>query len=121
MDLHGTRDTTCPGNSTTSSDGWNYEPVDNVLKVWATAMGCSSTSTIKKYGTPEDGQSQLYCVSFGSCPSGIDIVRCSYNLAHHWLGYNSNGGAGARLAWHFMSTHPKVADETRDNATKIEA
>ena len=74
-----------------------------------------------RYGTPEDGQSQLYCVSFGSCPSGIDIVRCSYNLAHHWLGYNSNGGAGARLAWHFMSTHPKVADETRDNATKIEA
>jgi len=51
MDLHGTSDRTCPGNSITSSDGWNYEPVDNVLKVWAAANGCSNTGTLKKYAT----------------------------------------------------------------------
>lgn len=48
MDLHGTRDRTCPGNDTTSSDGWKYQPVDDVLKVWAAANGCSSTSTITR-------------------------------------------------------------------------
>lgn len=108
MDLHGTSDRTCPGNSTTSSDGWNYEPIDNVLKVWAAANGCSNTGALKKYDTAEDGKTQLWCVSFGDCPSGVDIVRCSYNLGHHWLGYNSNGGTGARLAFEFFRSHRKV-------------
>jgi hypothetical protein len=36
-------------------------------------------------------------------------VRCSYNLGHHWLGYSTNGGAGARLAWEFLSAHPKLS------------
>lgn len=50
---------------------------------------------------------QLYCVSFGQCASGVDVVRCSYNLAHHWLGYNTNGGTGAQLAIDFFKKHPK--------------
>lgn len=49
MDLHGSRDRTCPANSTTSSDGWNYTPVDEVMKVWAQANGCTGTSTLTRY------------------------------------------------------------------------
>ena len=108
LDLHGTNDRTCPGNTTNSSDGWNYEPVDNVLTVWADALGCSSPASIKKYDKPEDGQTGLYCVEFGNCPAGVDVVRCSYTAGHNWLGYNSNGGAGARLAWWFFENHPKA-------------
>lgn len=56
MDLHGTSDRTCPANDTTSVDGWNYEPVDNVMKVWATAHGCSNSASMVKYNTAEDGE-----------------------------------------------------------------
>lgn len=108
MDLHGTTDRTCPANTTTSSDGWNYEPVDKVMKVWAEAHGCSSPSSFVKYNTAEDGDKKLWCVSFGKCASGVDIIRCSYNLGHHWLGYSKDGGAGARLAWSFFENHPKI-------------
>lgn len=107
MDLHGSNDRTCPANGTTSSDGWNYEPVDNVLKVWATAMGCSDVTSLKKYDTSFDGTQRLYCVSFGRCPSGIDIVRCSYQLGHNWIGYNTDGGTGASLAFEFFLSHSK--------------
>jgi len=117
LDLHGTRDSTCPGNSTTSSDGWNYEPVDNVLTVWAEALGCSASRSLRKFDTPEDGGTGLWCVQFGQCPSGVDVVRCSYNLGHQWLGYNSNGGAGARLAWWFFDNHPKVSSSATKNST----
>eukprot|EP00035_Acanthoeca_spectabilis_P034246 m.27910 g.27910 ORF g.27910 m.27910 type:complete len:354 (+) comp6488_c0_seq1:84-1145(+) len=117
MDLHGTRDTTCPANTTTSADGWNYEPVDSVMKVWASAHGCSGSSTITKYDTAYDGDTKLWCVKFGNCANGVDFVRCSYDLAHHWLGYNKNGGTGAQLAWAFLSAHPKVS-AAELNATK---
>ena len=56
MDLHGTRDNVCPANGTTSSDGWNYEPVDNVMKVWAAAHGCGQSTTTRHFGTDEDGK-----------------------------------------------------------------
>lgn len=122
MDLHGTRDRTCPANDTTSSDGWNYEPVDNVIKVWATAHGCTGTAKIVHFATPEDGQTQLWCASIGSCPEGVDMVRCSYNAGHDWLGPRQNGGPGARVAWHFMQNHPKVtAKQLALNATATDA
>lgn len=150
MDLHGITDRTCPANSTTSSDGWNYTPVDDVLKVWGSAHGCTSMSTVKHFTTPEDGkyvddtlcqkykyhnetqisqwrsdrensdvcilpsdqrnsyitatrfakqcllcdapliflgQTKLWCGTLGNCPGGVDMVRCSYQSGHEWLGY----------------------------------
>jgi carbohydrate-binding DOMON domain-containing protein len=38
IDLHGTNDRTCPANTTTSSDGWNYTPV-------SLSHGCTHTHT----------------------------------------------------------------------------
>eukprot|EP00039_Didymoeca_costata_P025105 m.12355 g.12355 ORF g.12355 m.12355 type:complete len:359 (+) comp4638_c0_seq1:402-1478(+) len=108
LDLHGDADNICPANSTTSTDGWNYIPVDDVLKVWGTATGCVSMSTLRHFLTSEDGNKELYCVKLGDCPQGIDIVRCSYKGGHDWPGYSENGGLGARLAWNFMKAHPKV-------------
>lgn len=109
LDLHGTRDRVCPGNDTTSSDGWNYEPVDNVLRVWAEANGCSNPGNIQKFNTNEDGEMGLWCVSFGNCPSGVDIVRCSYNGGHDWPGGYFNGNVGARLAFDFFRHYTKIS------------
>jgi len=108
LDLHGSRDSVCPANGTTSVDGWNYEPVDNVMRVWAAGHGCTGSTSMKFFKTAEDGTNKLYCVQFGECADGIDFVRCSYDLGHQFLGYNTDGGAGARLAWAFMKAHPKV-------------
>lgn len=108
MDLHGTTDRVCPANSTVSNSGWNYEPVDNIMKVWATANGCSGVNTIKRFPTPNDGETQLYCVSFGNCPNGVDVVRCSYKLGHNWPAYNTDGGTGAQIAFEFFRNHRKL-------------
>lgn len=119
IDLHGTTDRTCPANSTTSSDGWNYTPVDEVMQVWAKAHGCSASTKITHFRTDEDGTTKLWCVRFGDCGDGVDFVRCSYNLGHHWLGYSTNGGAGARLAWSFLSNHVKVSAADFTNHSQV--
>lgn len=107
MDLHGSRDRTCPANTTVSAEGWNYQPMDSVMEVWAKALNCKSPTATRYYPTAQDGKQDLYCVEFGDCGTGVDVVRCSYNLAHHWPGYNTPGGSGAQLAWSFMLEHPK--------------
>lgn len=80
MDLHGTRDTTCPANTTTSADGWNYEPVDNVMKVWASAHGCSGSSTITKYDTAYDGQCIVFCKN--GCATFLELTCMKHNRGH---------------------------------------
>lgn len=105
MDIHGTRDTTVPAN-TTNGGGWYYTVVSEIFggnaysKGWKSANGCSGSAS--HYETPYDGTSSLYCISEGSC-SGGDVVRCSWNGAHTFISVN-----GA-LSWNFMSKWAKLS------------
>merc|ERR1712146_255264 len=108
-------------NTTVSQEGWNYQPVDEVMRVWAAANGCSNEKVIKRWVTPEDGYQSMYCVEFGECGADVHVVRCSYNLAHHWPGYNTKGGTGARMAWDFMRAHPKKHTATSKRWAEVEA
>merc|ERR1712166_1725892 len=79
IDIHGTNDKTVPANSSMSSGGYYYTPVQEIFEGnkyaggWKKANGC--TGPISHYPTNYDGQSQLSCVSEGDC-SGGDVVRC---------------------------------------------
>lgn len=103
MDIHGTKDTTVPAN-TTNGGGWYYTVTSEIFggnkysQGWKAANGCSGAST--HYPTAYDGTSSLYCISEGSC-SGGDVVRCSWSGSHTFI--SVNGG----LAWDFLSQWTK--------------
>lgn len=91
IDIHGTKDTTVPANTSLSGDGYYYTTVADIFSVWGKANGCSGSTS--HYTTPYDGQNSLYCVNHGTC-SGGDLVRCSWNGGHNWFGNSAakNGG-----------------------------
>jgi len=97
IDLHGTKDTTVPGNVSLSGDGYYYTTTDEIFngnkysKGWKSANGCTGKSS--HYRTSYDGVQKLWCVLEGDC-SGGDVVRCSYNGGHNWFngGGKDNGG-----------------------------
>lgn len=125
LDVHGTRDTTVPGNSSGSgqhgrvSDGcWWYYDTDSVLSAWiSAAQGAPSSLSWEHYPTSWDGRDGLWCVSAGS--GAAEVVKCSWDGGHQYYGgngshyiydcvpeslsdtYSSNGF----LVWEFLSKH----------------
>lgn len=104
MDIHGTRDTTVPAN-TSNGGGWYYTVTSEIFggqskysRGWKAANGCSGAS--RHYPTAYDGTQSLYCVSEGSC-SGGDVVRCMWRGGHTFISVNGP------LAWDFMSQWTK--------------
>lgn len=91
IDIHGSRDTTIPANTSLSGDGYYYTTVSDMFKTFGQANGC--TGSTSHYSTPYDGQNSLYCLNQGRC-SGGDLVRCSWNGGHNWYGNSAtkNGG-----------------------------
>ena len=91
LDLHGSKDTTVPGNVSLSGDGYYYTTTDEIFgggkysTGWKKANGCSGASS--HYPTQFDGQSDFWCVQEGDCPGG-DVIRCSWKGGHNWL-FNS--------------------------------
>jgi poly(3-hydroxybutyrate) depolymerase len=97
LDLHGTKDTTVPGNVSLSADGYYYTTTDEIFNGgkystgWKKANGCHGPSS--HWPTKYDGQHKFYCVLEGDCPGG-DVIRCSWDGGHNWLFNNAaaNGG-----------------------------
>jgi len=98
LDLHGSKDTTVPGNVSLSGDGYYYTTTTEIFhgneysRGWVKANGCSGSPT--HYPTRFDGgKHKFWCASEGICAGG-DVIRCSWNGGHNWL-FNdpsSNGG-----------------------------
>merc|ERR1712048_391171 len=90
-DIHGTKDTTIPANTSLSGDGYYYTTVSDMFNTFGKVNGCSGSTS--HYSTPYDGQNSLYCLNHGSC-SGGDLVRCSWNGGRNWYGNSAtkNGG-----------------------------
>jgi len=95
IDLHGTRDTTVPGNVSLSGDGYYYTTTAEIFgggkysKGWKRANSC--TSKLTHWPTKYDGQKKFNCMS--ECTDG-SVVRCSWNGGHDWL-----FGGGAANGW----------------------
>jgi hypothetical protein len=91
IDIHGSKDTTVPANTSLSGDGYYYTTVADIFKVWGQANGCSGSTS--HYSTPYDGQSSLYCLNHGKC-SGGDLVRCAWNGGHNWYANSASKNGG---------------------------
>merc|ERR1719499_1656148 len=109
LDVHGSRDQTVPANASSgseyASDGdWYYTPIDEVMEQYGDANGCSEIEGIRTY--PNDLGNGVWCREMYDCPSGVDVVRCSFRGGHTWP------SSYAQFAWNFMSSHPKVAVAT---------
>jgi len=98
LDLHGSKDTTVPGNVSLSGDGYYYTTTAEIFEGnsystgWKKSNGCTGSSF--HYPTRFDGGKwDFWCVSEGKCVGG-DVIRCSWSGGHNWL-FNdaeSNGG-----------------------------
>ena len=82
LDLHGSADTTVPGNISLSGDGYYYTTTKEIFdgnaysSGWKKANGCQGSTS--HYVTPFDGTKKFWCVSEGAC-SGGDVIRCSWS------------------------------------------
>jgi len=72
--IGGTSDTTVPFDGSESEDGFFYTPMATVAAEFATAQGCSATTSA--YPTPADGIDNLICVQHADCATGAEVVRC---------------------------------------------
>jgi len=86
VDLHGTKDTTVPGNVSLSGDGYYYTTTAEIFDGgkysagWKSSNNCDNQAS--HWPTKYDGQKDFYCVS--ECSAG-NVVRCSWNGGHNWL------------------------------------
>lgn len=90
IDIHGSKDTIIPANTSLSGDGYYFTTVADIFKVWGKANGCSGNSF--HYSTPYDGHSQLYCVNHGKCLG--DLVRCAWNGGSTWFANSASKNGG---------------------------
>ena len=118
LDFRGTGDTMIPGNvsnsydglvgpynTTWSSDGYYYANLDDIMAVFNDTNECNGTWA--HWATEYDGIRDFYCVMpYGSCPNGIDIIRCSGDWGHAWP-LHTQKTAYPNIVWKFISTHPK--------------
>ena len=119
LDFRGTDDTEMPANisnsynglvgpynSTWSADGFWYDPIDNITRVWASGANQCDGEWMH-YPTIYDGIKDFYCVApHGKCAHGVDVVRCSGIWDHTWPLYQEPE-AYPNLVYQFMTTHPK--------------
>lgn len=102
----GSRDTVVPVNATqggvaVASDGWLYEPLNDVFQEWRSANKC--TDRTARWVTPLDGTRDLFCWGFVDCDA--PVVRCAWNGSHQYFGNDAilNG----QLVWSFLSQFSK--------------
>mmetsp|Transcript_2623 Transcript_2623/g.4177 ORF Transcript_2623/g.4177 Transcript_2623/m.4177 type:complete len:565 (+) Transcript_2623:59-1753(+) len=110
FDVVGSQDHTVPVNRTNnlsnyalSSDGWRYEPLENVFELWAQANLCPpDTSSTTHFPTPFDNIYGLYC--FGYDCNIAPTVRCVWDGAHTYFG-NKQPHLHAELIWFLLSSY----------------
>jgi poly(3-hydroxybutyrate) depolymerase len=102
--IGGTSDTTVPFDGSKSEDGYFYTPMATVAAEFATAQGCSATTSA--YPTPADGIDNLTCVQHADCATGAEVVRCEWNGAHDYPGWGNED-----VFWPFLEANPMPVPE----------
>ena len=99
MHIHGDDDTYVRVDGKTSSDGYRYEAIDDVVHKWAgaTSQHCAAEST--PYTTSTDSTYGLRCEQRANCATGAEVVSCNWQGGHAWPAF-------ARDAiWDFFNRH----------------
>jgi polyhydroxybutyrate depolymerase len=108
--IGGNSDTTVPFDGSKSSDGYFYTPMATVASEFATAQGCSATTSV--YPTPADGFDNLTCVQHADCATGAEVVRCQWNGAHDypsWEMKTSSGPSSRQISCRFPSPESRFS------------
>lgn len=92
LDIHGTRDTVVPAN-TTRGGGWYYTTVDTNMRAFAQSCPQCSSSATRHFPTSFDGRNNLHCRAY-DCDQ---VVRCAWDGSHTWPSFHGE------LAWEFMN------------------
>jgi len=118
--ITGTRDTSVPANSTSSSakyaadsSGYYWEKFSEIAKGWKVANGCSASTAVKHY-TPQGVSSSLVSQYKLECvDQGCDVYSCAWSGAHLYFGgagrYWGGGQDNGDLVWAFFDQYSKAS------------
>ena len=107
MQIHGVHDRTIPIDGRSSSDGYFYTAVDEVVDRWAAddSQDCESEDT--PYPTSADGVRMLSCSERADCSSGAEVVHCSWNERHTWPATQNGTPFGNDIIWEFFEANSR--------------
>jgi polyhydroxybutyrate depolymerase len=105
MHIHGREDTYVDVTGATSSDGYLYTALDDVLSLWASSDSQSCDADPTPYETVADGMRGLSCTQNANCATGAEVVSCWWDGGHEWP--TSSNMFGNNIIWDFLRRHPK--------------
>ncbi|MDH3475388.1 MAG: hypothetical protein OEM59_17040 [Rhodospirillales bacterium] len=105
MHIHGLRDRVVPYDGRSSSDGFFYTAVADVVALWAlsTSQGCAAVDT--PYPTSADGTRMLACSERAGCTTGAEVVQCLWNQRHSWPATQDGRAFGNDIIWEFFQAN----------------
>jgi len=105
LNIHGSLDDYVDVTGKTSSDGYLYTAVTDVMATWSAdeSQGCNSEVT--PYSTVADGMLGMTCTQNANCDSGADVVSCWWNAAHDWP--SGENQFGNEMIWEFFRKNAK--------------
>jgi polyhydroxybutyrate depolymerase len=105
MHIHGREDIYVDVTGATSSDGYLYTALDDVMTLWASADSQSCDAEVTPYETVADGVLGLSCTQNANCATGAEVVSCWWDGGHDWPA--SSNLFGDNIIWDFLRRHPK--------------
>ena len=105
MNIHGRNDLYVDVTGTTSSDGYLYTAVADVLSLWANADSQSCDAEVTAYETAVDGIQGMSCTQHANCQSGAEVVSCWWDGDHDWP--NDVNMSGNQMIWDFFRSNSK--------------
>jgi len=105
MQVHGIHDRTIPIDGRSSSDGYFYTAVDDVVDLWAAQTSQNCEPDYAPFPTVADGARMLTCSQRANCATGAEVVQCSWNGRHTWPATQDGTPFGNDIIWEFFEAN----------------